>query len=175
MSRKVKIFFTLSVLLNVLLLGTGAGYMYKKWHHSPWQEWEEAKNNLSPESKKVMVANYQKMREDMKPLVSQMQDARKEIRIILTDKQFDQQKFDEVVNRFRRLRQEMGNVHMNMTRQMLAQLSPEDRIRVAEYVVGSFEWRRHKREQGREQHLQPPGGAVHAIGAPDPRPEEHGQ
>lgn len=140
MSKTVKVIFTLSVMLNVLLLGLGGGYAYKKMNDKPWHQ---AQKNMPPDIQAMMEKNYQAMRANMETLNAQSQQAHEELGALLKSKQFDPQRFDQIASRISDLRKKMGDERMRATRTLVVQLSPEQRQKMADHFAGRWDWRRN--------------------------------
>ncbi len=138
MSKTIKTLFTLSVLFNVMLLGAGAGYAFKKWHHAPGP-WQEAKKDLSPQSQELMARNFQKMHEDMRPLFDDMKKSREELRHVMMQSDFNSQQFDAAMQRMRALRQQIGEKMGASAKEIAAQLSPEERKKMADRIIVGFD------------------------------------
>jgi uncharacterized membrane protein len=158
MKKCTKTLFTLSVVLNFLLLGALAGVGIKEWRHDPWHM---AKNEMSPESRDMVKESFQKMHADMKPLFADMRRSREQMREILRQEQFNAARFDEVSAHLRTLRQQMGDRMSAVTKDMVAVMPPQDRQQMADHFVMGWKhggkrggWNCDK-DKGDKQAVQP--------------------
>lgn len=143
MTRTIKILFTLSVLLNVLLLGAAGGYAIKRMQAQSQKPWDHIKNDLSPESQKMVTEGFQKIRTDMEPLMNEVRKTREEMKSILMEDRFDVRKYNEAALRAQGLRREMSEKFMGSTQKIVAGLTPEERKKVAAHFVGQ-DWKRKR-------------------------------
>ena len=92
MSQKLKLFFTISVLLNLLLIGTLAGFLFRCNYHGGPSPAEMTK--LSPEGKALMTESFQKSHDEMGDVFDQARAARADVITILQADTFDKKAFD---------------------------------------------------------------------------------
>ena len=157
---RMKIFITVSVVLNVLVLGVIGGHIYKKWSHHPWHE---VKKELSPETRSVIGRTFQSAFREIKPLGNNARKVRAELVKILSAKEFDADAFDKAAEKMRGIRGEMSAIKIQATKDAASQLSVEERRKMADRMakmVGGGHERRVKR------HRRP-----HMI-TPDHKPEQ---
>jgi uncharacterized membrane protein len=140
-SKKLKTLFTLSVALNVLLLGAAAGFAIKEWREEPWHM---AKANMSPQSREMLSQRYQQMHRDMAPLLAEMRKSRDSMRAVMMQDPFDTAKFDQAIARLRSLRQQMGDRMSATTKEIVMNMPSEERRKMADNFVRGFGWKHEK-------------------------------
>ena len=138
MSRTIKILFTLSVVLNFVLLGLAAGYLMRDMHSGPW---EEASKELSPESREMVSTMFEKMHVDAKPIMDEMKEARQDLKKVMMTEEFNEKEYDRCINRMRDLRQKMGEKFAATTKDVVVSLPPMERQRMAEKFLSGFDWK----------------------------------
>ena len=141
MSRNVKILFTLSVIVNVILLGVAGGYVMRDMGKGPW---EEASQELSPESRAMVSQMFEKMHADAKPIMEDMKEARQDLKNVMMKQDFDPKKFDECIDRMRDLRLKMGQKFAATTKEVAMSLPPMERQRMAEKFLSGFDWKNRR-------------------------------
>ncbi len=138
MKKNVKILFTLSVVLNVLLLGAMGGMCFRHWQENSWRM---AKNEMSPQSQEMLRSRFSAMHEEMAPLFAEMRKNRDEMRVLLQQDAFDPVRFDIVTQNYRKLRRQMGEKMSDATKQLAAKLPAQDRQKMANQFVQGFGWK----------------------------------
>lgn len=144
MSRTLKIFFTVSVVMNLLLLGVAGGMAYKEWSRHSWRG-EVA--NLAPETRNAMARAFQKTHKDIRPIGEKARRLRKEMMNILSAETFDEKKFDAAVRDFEKIQEEMMDVKIAAMKELASDLPAAERKKLAEKLSGFFDrsrGRRHK-------------------------------
>lgn len=89
MNRHLKIFFTLSLLLNVTLIGVVAGASYQRWYGDQARFVGLRDPQLNHKMAKSMMA----ARKGQEPLFKDMRSARNEMNKILSAEKFDEAAF----------------------------------------------------------------------------------
>lgn len=151
MNNKIKTILTVSILVNVLLLGSLAGMVLDKERDMPW---EKVKEGLSPPSQELVARMFQKTWKDMGPVMRQSMDNRKYLADVVRAEEFDPEDFDEAVERLRGVQDLMTVRKVESTKELLIELPKEDRKKLAEHVANSFSWK--WREGKRHDHPRPP-------------------
>ena len=147
MSQRMKILLSVSLALNVLLLGVSAGHVYQRWSSHPWHE---VKKELSPEGRNIAGRVFQSAFRDIKPLGQDARKARAEIVKILSADEFDADAFDKATARMLDIRGDMKALKIQAMRDAASQLSVEDRRKMADRMakmVGGGHKRRVKRDR----------------------------
>ncbi len=155
MSKKIKTILTISILANVLLLGSLAGVVMDRPHDMPW---EKVKEGLSPSSQELVTKMFMDTWKDMGSTMRQSMDNRKYLADVVAAEKFDAKKFDEAVQRIRGVQDLMTKKKIESTKDLLMKLPKEDRQKLAEQVANSFSWkgRKHDYPKPAEKGSQPP-------------------
>lgn len=135
MSKKIKILFTISVLLNVVLIGMAAGHMVKRWNHSPM---ETAMKEMSPEGRHIVARELQNAFRDGHDDMRKMRQTKKELKKILTAEEFDADAFESAAEKMHEMRSEMGEKRIDVTKGLAKKLSREDRSALAKKFDRGF-------------------------------------
>lgn len=151
MSKRLKIILTVSILLNVVLIGVGAGHAYKHWSsHS----WHKVKQEISPEARNVAGRTFQQAFRDIRPLGQEARKARGDLVKILSADEFDEEAFDKAVERLSSVKIKIQDAKVQATRNLAMQLSVEERRKMAERMakmVGGGREHRVKRTRNIER------------------------
>ncbi len=155
MSRTIKTFFMLSMLLNIALIGLIGGHIYKRWnkYHAPAQSTLE---QFSPETRNLVGRTLQNSFKDMQPLGDEMRKKRASLLEILTADEFDEAAFDKVTQELDDIRVQMKDLKIETTKELAKTLPPEERKafakRMAKMVGGGF-----KQHVNRERNIEKMG------------------
>lgn len=143
MSKKMKIIFTLSVILNVLLIGWAAGEAVHKFRkHDPVQK---IARDMSPEGRHIVAKTMQSAFREGRGKMRDMRKAKKEIKQILTAEEFDAEAFEIAAEKMHAMFAEMGKKRVEVTKQLAMQLSKEDRETLADGFSKGFHGRGHNK------------------------------
>ncbi|MGB4106529.1 MAG: periplasmic heavy metal sensor [Alphaproteobacteria bacterium] len=152
MNKNLKIFFTISILANVLLAGAlGGMVMDKRGKDMPW---EKMKEGLSKPSQELVTKMFQDTWKDMGSTMRQSMDNRNYLADVVRADEFDPKAFDEAVARIRGVQDLISKKKTKSTKELLAQLPPEDRKKLADQVANSFAWK--GRHGPKSPHNMPP-------------------
>lgn len=144
---RMKTLLTLSVVLNVLLIGGFGGHIYKRWSSHPWHA---VKQELSPETRNVIGRTFQSAFREIKPLGDEARKARADLVRILSADEFDEAAFDKAAEKISGVRSEMVAIKIQATKDAALQLSVEERRKMADRMakmVGGGHERRVKRHR----------------------------
>ncbi len=141
MSKKVKIFITTSVLLNVLLVGIVIGGISKS-HFSRGHQPARMEQRLS-EILAILPAEKSKEFEqrisDLKALrhadKTTMRSARKNIMQVFMQEPFDKMAYQQAVQGLNKLHQQQMDTRVNLMADMAQYLSPKERKQLARLVM----------------------------------------
>ncbi len=151
MNKNLKIFFTISILANVLLAGALGGMVLDQRRDMPW---EKMKEGLSKPSQELVTKMFQDTWKDMGSTMRQSMDNRNYLADVVRADEFDPKAFDEAVGRIRGVQDLISKKKTKSTKELLAQLPPEDRKKLADQVANSFAWK--GRHGGKAPHNMPP-------------------
>lgn len=145
MTRRMKLVFTLSFLLNIVLIGAGAGLYYRYHEDGPMPP------DMSPKAREFLSGTYKSGREEMKPLIDEIKERRGRVEDILTAETFDRAAYDAAVASLLDQRDVIGRKKADIMGRALADLPAEDRRAFARQIVeGLTGHRSHRRPQGME-------------------------
>ncbi|MCB1783638.1 MAG: periplasmic heavy metal sensor [Alphaproteobacteria bacterium] len=190
LSKRVRVVFTLSVLLNVLLLGLAAGQGYKMMMDEP-KPWDEVKENLAPETRDLLKSTLRARIGEIKPVFQSMREQKKALEAVLMADTFDSDAFEAVAKNIRGLEEKIDDHKLETVRALASQLPAVERRKMAKRFVqvlteGGSRGKKHgdhsnggdERRDGSERHEQQgqrfdgvPGGNFSRDGYP-PQPKE---
>lgn len=146
MSQKIKIIFTLSIILNVILFGVTTGGFIHKWQYSPWKH---AREELAPESRHLVARSFQQAHKDMKSTFDKSKKLRNDLRNILAAEDFDEEKFEKTMHDIHSIHEKMMERKIEMMKELAAELPPEERAKLAGKFMRPYGGRGYKREGSR--------------------------
>ena len=151
MTKNLKILLTISILANVLLAGALGGMVMDHRKDMPW---EKMKEGLSPESQELVTRMFQDNWKNMSSTMRQSVDNRDYLADVVRADEFDPKAFDEAVKRIRGVQDLISKKKTESTKDLLSQLPPDDRKKLADQVANSFAWK--GRHGGKAPHNMPP-------------------
>ena len=97
MSRNIKIILSLSIILNLLLIGLVAGHAIKRasYHREPQEAIEQVADTLTTEKREMVQSVMQTMREQKREQHKAMREAREKLMDIFTAPEFDPEAFQQ--------------------------------------------------------------------------------
>lgn len=131
----MKILFTVSVLLNVLLLGGHVGMLIKRSYDNPWHR---AYSDLKPETQNLVAREFQEARKNMPDTRNEFRAARKEITRILKQDTLDEQAYEAAIKRMQAAQQKMMDSKMEMMKNIMSQLPPDEREKLSHRLMRPF-------------------------------------
>lgn len=146
MSNKVKVIFTLSLMLNVLLIGFGGSMAYKK-HQFKQAFKHKMTENVSEEGKQVMRDTFRQARSDKKGLIMKAVKNRKAMADLLMAEEFDAQAYDELAEQMMKDQNVLSTHKIELVKSMAQNMSIEDRKAMAHKmadIVDGFKPRHRK-------------------------------
>lgn len=132
MNQRIKIIFTVSVLLNVVLIGLAAGYAYKSWAAHPWHK---VKEQLEPETRHIVGRNFQGAFRDIRPLGDKARKVRAELIKILSADEFDEEAFEREAKKLQGLRGDMVDIKIETVKKLSRELGIDERVKLADRMV----------------------------------------
>lgn len=159
MSRRKKLIFTISILLNIVFAGVGAGLVFKYCRDLP------VPGDLSPEGQHSTARIFQEGRQDAMPLIRDLKKQRKIVEDALTADMFDAAAYKEAVAA---LLAAQGKLHQHKASTMaraVENLSAEDRKKFARRIMDGLDGHRHKKKRGFDKG-SPPGGPPEKLANP---------
>ena len=92
LSKRMRVIFTLSLVLNVLFIAVGAGLLFKFARDDI-----RIPPNMSPEARHFMARTFQEGREQVKPVMAEVKAQREIVRSIITAEEFDPDAYAKAV------------------------------------------------------------------------------
>jgi uncharacterized membrane protein len=139
MNRRMKLIFTLSVLLNIVFVGVGIGMFYRFCQEIP------IPGQISPEARHFVARTFQEGRKEIKPLIDEVKADRAKVEKILTAEQFDAKAYDKAVDEMLDSRNGVTRKRAEIMGRALADLPAEDRQKFAKRVLDGLEGHRPRR------------------------------
>lgn len=144
MSKKMKVIFTLSFLLNILAVGVLLGGAYKmKSNHPPL-------GSISEATREILKKNIQADRAEMRRNFRQMQAYKKELRDVIGAEEFDRKIFNAKVNQILAVKGKISARKVETLGKTLSELSQEDRKAFSGHVLGQLLDKHPKGRKGRK-------------------------
>ena len=147
---KLKLLFTISFILNIVLLGCAGGIVYKRMKHTGWNE---MRADLSPEARNLAGRHFQSSFQDIKKIAKKARFERRELVRILSAESFDRKAFEEAAHRLKGYQSDIMLIKIQTTGDLAEQLSVEDRRIMAKRMVSMLEGAKRKkrgRKKGRD-------------------------
>ena len=147
MSRYVKIIFTVSLVVNVFLLGGIGGYLLKDKEQDS-SSWRAAKERMSPEARHMMKETFKDRRQDIQGVFKEMRQKKDMMADVLAADVFDSAAYDQVAAELLVLGMKISE-HKMETFKMLAVKLPQDERKnfapmIASHMSGKSSRRRHR-------------------------------
>lgn len=147
MSKKIKIIFTLSFLLNIIFIGALIGGLYKSQKGNPM-------SSMDDNVQKIIKKNMDENRDNMRVKFDQMKDLKSELKIIVEAENFDKSAFDKQMSQILKIKSDMGQGKADSLAKTLSELSQEDRKSFSNNVLrllngrgrGGHKGSKHKHE-----------------------------
>jgi uncharacterized membrane protein len=135
MTKGVRTALTLSLLLNLLLIGAGAGYFIhcRDFMHGVRPE---DMAQLSPDGKALLKDSFAKTHEALHPVFEQAKAARATVISVLEDDSFNPVRFINESNHLRQLQNQIMEARTRTAAELAAKLSQSDRTLLAEWLAG---------------------------------------
>jgi uncharacterized membrane protein len=136
MTRKLKLAFLTSVLLNVVLIGIFLGQSPHQFDGDTRRElrMEKALEGLPPESQSRLRDKFRRLRSEAEPLFKEMRRARDEALTVLGTAPLDESALARHEARIFDLRMQMSKRMSQAIKVAISDLTPEERRRFAEML-----------------------------------------
>lgn len=132
MTKYIKIIFTISLLLNLLLIGLVGAGAYKK------HQWHKGKFSDNPNIKAVVQKNMENNKGQFRDSMKEMRDQINILKDIIEAEEFDMTKYDDQVSKIISGKNEMAEMKARAMGQALAELSYEERQEFSRHVIKSL-------------------------------------
>lgn len=144
MNPRIKLFFTLSLILNVVFVGVGLGLLYRFCVDMPMP----IPTDMSPEARHFIAKTFQDGREQTKPLIEQIKSKRNVVEDIITADKFDAKAYDKAVEDLLDTRDDISRKRASIMGEALKELPAEDRERFAKRILDGLEGKRPPNKKG---------------------------
>lgn len=134
-AKAIKIAFTVSVLLNIVLIGVFAGSVLKRMGDDPLHA---VHAEMSPEARHIVARKMQSAFRDNRDEMKKAREAKKAVRDILSAEEFDAEAFAAKAKEMHDIRMKMGLRRIGVTQDLAEQLSQEDRKVLANRFATGF-------------------------------------
>lgn len=132
MMSKMKISLSLSLILNMLLIGIIAGDAVRKYHDRPWNEFKE---QLSPETRALMKKTFEEKRQTIRQNKQIIGEMKGDLEIILTAEVFDPAAFEKSARAFLDFNHKISEGKLKTIKAMAEQLPLEERKKVSKKFI----------------------------------------
>jgi len=157
MSNKIKIFLTVSIILNVLLVGVLIGMSADdiKEHRKMRADMHRSINTLPEEKAKLVKQTMRGLHKETRKTRKQVRNTREKINEIISAPEFDVSGYDAEINSLKELQAQIMDKFSEATKELALQLEQDERKVVAELLKKrTFKHRRHRGKWGENP---PPG------------------
>ncbi len=169
MSQKIKIIFTLSVLLNVILLGMMGGGMLRMYNHMGKGDFRKEIESLPQDVQQRIDIAFRSSRQEMRSLFKESREAKEQVRNSLNAQTFNPENYKQSIERLNQIKYRMLQVQARKTGSIAAELNAAERRRFAGYLMrGGRKGQFQVEEGGRSP---PPKHRSQASQQPEPRPQ----
>jgi uncharacterized membrane protein len=134
MNKPAKIFFTGSLILNVLFLGVAAGGLFYD-DHKPPRPWERTKAELAPETLTIIKATFKGKKEEIVPLFKEARTKKQAMKAIISAPELDERAYDTLADELKVLNGKLMDHRLTTIKSIFSQLSQEERVKMAEHTV----------------------------------------
>ncbi len=136
MTRKVKLIFLASLVLNIVLLGVILGHVPRSFGERPSRQerMEQGLRKLPAPVQALFREKFAQVRTAGDPARQQMEEARAEALRLLAAEPFDEAAYDRQINKIDQLREDMFKSMGQAIKQIVKEFSPEQRRMFAELL-----------------------------------------
>lgn len=168
MSKAAKIFFTLSILINVALGGVILGHIYKQFKES---DFGQIRGDVSPETRQIMRQVYKDKHKEIWAMRGDMREKKDDLKKVIAADEFDEDKFEDAAEKLKKQNEKAFDSRVDTFAKVLSKLKVDERKKMAsmtaDILAGHRKWDKSK------QPPPPPGGPhPHEHAGPPGSPEE---
>lgn len=140
MSKRMKLVFTISLLLNIILIGAGAGMFYRFTMEGP------VPGDMTPEARHFMARTFQEGRDRVKPLITDIKQKRAAVEEIMVADKFDLDAYKAAVSKMMDSRDAISRERAEIMGEALVDLPLEDRKRLAKHMLDGLSGKKPHRK-----------------------------
>jgi len=131
MNHKLKIFLTVSVLLNLLLLGVISGLASRHLiGEDERYSLDEVAATLPADKREALLSAMQRLDQDTGEMHEQLSDAKKKALVILKAQPFDKEEYLAQLQRMNKMRDQIILRKAEAVAEIAPQMSPQDREKI---------------------------------------------
>ncbi len=136
MTRKVKLTFLASLVLNIIFFGVILGHLPRSFDERPSRQerMEQSLRKLPDAVQARFREKFAQVRAAGDPARQKMEDARAEALRLLAAEPFDEAAYDRQINKIDDLREEMFKLMGGQIKQIVKEFSPEERRMFADLL-----------------------------------------
>lgn len=134
MTRRVKLIFTFSILLNVLLVGALGGLVLNRVSDRLGGTGAVAREHLAPESRQKIMGIVQRNRVGMRPAMQRVKESRDRVFEALAAETFDPEAYEAAIEELADLQSHVFLERAKVTKEIAASLPPGERRKMAEAI-----------------------------------------
>ncbi len=135
MNKKLKIIFTLSILLNIILLGLMGGGSYRLFKHFNHRDFQREIASLPEDVRSRIDGAFEQSKAEIRGLFGEAREAKQAVRDALNEETFDPQLYQDAVSKLNEVRYKMLQAQAKKTGLIATELKAEDRRRFAGYLM----------------------------------------
>ncbi len=137
MNRRMKIIFTLSLLLNIVFIGVAGGMFYRFC-----QERIDIPGDMTPAARSFMARTFQQGREQIFPMIKTVKKQRQTVEDVITADDFDLQEYNKATDSMLDTREQITRKRAEIMGEALVDLPQKDRKTFARRILDGLEGRR---------------------------------
>lgn len=142
MMSKMKVSLSLSLILNVLLLGVIAGDAARRYQDRPWNEFKE---QLAPETRALMKKTFEEKRQRIRQNRQITSEMKVDLEKILTAEEFDPAAFETSAKAFLDFNRKISDDKLKTINAMAQELPLEERKKVSKKFISILAGERQSR------------------------------
>jgi len=144
MSKKMKVIFTISIILNVLFIGLMVGHFQKMKKHA---DWHQVKETLAPETRDILKDTFKDRWKDMRAAFKEMRENKQAMKDVLTAEDFDPTAYDAVAEKMIEFNGTFMQGRIEAIKEVFAKLPQEERLKLADHTIDKLTGRGHSRHK----------------------------
>ena len=144
MSKRMRLVFTISILLNIVFVAAGVGMFYRYCQDIP------IPGTMSPDARNFVARTYQNGREEVKPLIAEVKERRKKVETILSSDNFDRKSYDAAVDDLLETQGKIARHRADTMGKALTELSDDDRKKFSKEIINGLTPGRPHRKRNKD-------------------------
>ena len=132
MSKRMRLIFTVSILLNIVFIAVGVGMFYRYCQDIP------IPGTMSPDARNFVARTYQNGREEVKPLIKEVKGRRKAVEAILESDNFDRKAYDAAVDDLLETQGKIARHRADTMGKALTDLTDDDRKKFSKEIINGL-------------------------------------